>query len=242
MQKLRAILLLFYAAAWPAAALCQANDEIADEDSTITWQTPFDPEAGYQTLGLRARVLPWFLGKSGGCNVLIGTEIGFLKNHSFEVDGYYYGDHDHRDSYTGNDPQNKITANYKGSNTAVFMAYNYHYQLRHLRERLGLDAYTGFCGRVGQMSKAWDRGLSIDSVLQSNERYYAAGLQAGVILTFNEERHFAINLNVATLYTVKHLSQQSTHSMALSNNAYHFSSCDLRVGLNLYWWFRYKKK
>lgn len=242
MQKLRTILFLFCFAALPAMAFCQAHDSIPDEDSTAIWQTPFDARAGYQTLGVRARVLPWFLSRAGGYNVLLGTEIGFLKNHSFEVDGYYYGDHDQRDYYTGNDPKNKATANYKGSNTAVFVAYNYHYKLRRLRERLGLDAYTGLCGRVGQISKTWDRGVSVDSVLQSHGRYYSVGPQAGAILTFNEERHFAINLNVAVLYTTKDLLQQSTHSMALNNETYRFNTYDLRVGINLYWWFMYNKK
>lgn len=243
MQKLRAILLLFCLIALPAVALCQAHDSIPAEDSTSAWQTPFNPKANYQTIGLRARALPWIMGNAGGLNVLLGAEIGFLKHHSIEIDGYFYGDEDHHDNYYGpNDPKNKDSDDYGGSNRALFFAYNYHYSLQNLREQMGLEAYTGLCGRIGQFGKTWDRGICKDSVLRSDEHYYSAGPQAGIILTFNEERHFAINLNAAVLYTMKDLSQQSTHSMALSDNSYHFNTCDLRIGINLYWWFRYNKR
>lgn len=242
MQKLRAVVLLFCFTAFPAVALCQVHDSIPEEDSTGAWQTPFNPKANYQTWGIRARVLPWLLGNADGLNVLLGGEIGFLKHHSIAIDGYYYGDQDHHDNYNGpNDPQNKASDHYNGSNRALFFAYNYHYSLQNLREQMGLEAYTGLCGRLGQISKAWDRGISKDSVLRSDGRYYSAGPQAGIILTFNEERHFAINFNIAALYTIKDLSQQSTHSLVLSDNTYHFNTYDLRIGLNLYWWFMYKK-
>ncbi|MES2516283.1 MAG: hypothetical protein V4580_19165 [Bacteroidota bacterium] len=220
----------------------QKASETKEATFDFTELTPFAPKLTYETIGIKARILPWLLGNSGGFNYLLGVEFGFLKNHSISIDGMHYGTQDHRDHYFGeNDPRNRESDDYYGRDDALYFSYNYYYNLKTIREGLGVALYTGLNYRAGRANYTWDRGISKDSILQSSRNYYSYGPQLGLIIKWGERKHFAINVNVAALYSTKNISEQRTDNLVLTTNHYHLNSYDLKVGLNLYWWFIRKR-
>jgi hypothetical protein len=216
--------------------------EIKDTTIDLSILTPFAPKSKYETIGIKARVLPWLLGNSGGFNFLLGVEFGFCKNHSIGVDAMHYGTQDHHDHYYGqNDPRNRESDHYNGRDDALYFFYNYYYNLKNIREGLGVALYTGLNYRIGNASYTWDRGIAKDSILKSSRNYYSYGPQLGLIIKWGERKNFALNINIAGLYSTKSISEQSTNNLTLANNNYHLNSYDLKVGVNLYWWFIRKR-
>ena len=209
-----------------------------EKDLDLSKLTPFAPKSKYETIGIKARFLPWVLGNAGGASFLLGVEFGFLRNNSISVDGMLYGTQDHHDNYFGpNDPRNRESDDYYGGDEALYFSYNYYFDLKNSRDEMGVAFYAGANYRLGKADHTWDKGISSDSILRSSRNYYSFGPQIGFIVKWGEKKHFALNMNIAGLYSTKDITEQRTSNLVITNYYYHLNSYDLKVGINLYWWF-----
>ncbi len=201
--------------------------------------TPYNPQGDYQTWGIKGKLLPWTFGNAGGLNGLLGFEIGFLKNNSIGIDGYFYADEDALDRNTVQNP-NIPSLHYDGIDRAVFLNYRHYFNLKKIRENLGTSLYIGILTRYGRSDDTWDRGLSSDSIIYEGRTYYSGGPFTGFIYKFKKCNNLYLDINFQFLYNDKYVSSVYSNQLQLTSTHGQFKTYDMRVGINLYWCFYYK--
>jgi hypothetical protein len=124
------------------------------------------------------------------------------------------------------------------STKALFMSYNYYLNFPTWRQKYGLTLYTGLNYRNGYSSKHFDNGYSSDSLIYSTTKFYSYGPQIGAIIC-NSKKNLSLNVNIVGLLNTRVIHDLYSNKLDLSTNDYVAKTYDLRVGLNLYWWFKY---
>ncbi|MGZ4034487.1 MAG: hypothetical protein ACXVP4_06445 [Bacteroidia bacterium] len=198
--------------------------------------TPYNHKGNYQTWAVKGKPLVWILGNGWGASGLLGAEHSFFKNHSIGIDGYF-------EFHTDNNDLNNT--NYHGFEKAVFINYRYYLPFKNLREHKGIFLYTGFFVRHGQLTDTYDKGYygGDDSLLVSIvKNYNSLGLLTGVLTNFTGDGgKFGVDFNIGWFINdknyIKEFSDQPKATMKFEHTTY-----DMRIGLNLYWWFYRQKK
>ncbi len=206
-------------------------------------QTPFDPSGKYETVAIRARVLRWVIGDNTGANILIGGELGFFKRHSVSIDFVRAVSNENLDAYYRNDSTIRPIRERNKTGSEFHFAYNYHLSTPNLRENLGLSFYTGINYRIGKWNMESDSAMYVnDHTISSSRKYYSFGPQIGALWNIGKSKRFALNLNVTTFYNVKNVTTTELVGNETYTQASVFKTVDFRVGCNLYFWLKYRKK
>lgn len=220
------------------------NSNLFVKDSTIKPKktTPFNPQGNYETMAIKTRVLPWFIGDNTGTNILIGFELGFFKYHSVSADFVKGISNENLDAYYRNDSTILPVRERNMTSREFHFAYNYHLAIPILREKLGLSFYTGVNYRIGKWKMESDTGMYVnDHTSSSSREYYSFGPQVGALWNVGKKDLLALNLNISTFYNVKNVATTEIIGNTVYKHASVFKTVDLRVGVNLYFWLKYRK-
>jgi hypothetical protein len=212
---------------------------------TITLKSPYNPKDNCHTWGIKGKILPMFaIGNGALLNTLIGFEYGFKKNQSIGLDAYYLG------MVVRDDDSKGIIGNSYRNDISVFLNYRFYFPFEKIRDKFGLAFYTGLFARQGINRFTADGNLasnfntSNDSLVSSVRRHNSFGLLLGTLYKIKGTKRLCIDFNVGLfrmqteMTNIDFFNRQTTSTTTISK----FSTYNMRVGLNLYWYFFHDKK
>lgn len=211
---------------------------VSDSLKKSVLPSPYNPEGNYETWGLKGKVLPFAMGGGGGVNALIGAEYGFCKNQSIGIDAYLLTMGNHHDVF---DPKLKeyVSTPAAGTNDkALFLNYRYYFDNQKLREKKGLEFYTGSFLRFGYSIFVYEPGY-VTAIIAEHEMHYSGGVLVGLMKRMHNR--LCVDFNLGFYYKQKDITTVTAVGNQQVTSLDHASEWNMRVGLNLYLW-NFRKK
>ncbi|MCC6371969.1 MAG: hypothetical protein IT236_13275 [Bacteroidia bacterium] len=225
--------------------LCATNAMAQKADSlsaTSLRLTPFNPQGNYHTFGIKTRLLPWVLGNNNGLNYLLGAELGFFKRHSASIDFTANYSNQNVEAYYRHDSLILPKRSRSRAYTEWHVSYNYYFNAHNLRQK-GCLFYAGINFRKGHSRLQSDTSVFInDYTILSERNYRSLGPHLGFLYVFGNTKHLALNVVATAFYNQKSVSVTESKNVKLQHYDYNFNTVDFKLGLSLYWWFRYGQR
>lgn len=196
--------------------------------------TPFNPVDEFNTKSIKAKVLLFPIGNGFYCFNSLGFELGFLKNNSINIDGFYNFGRDTRDDETDKYGVKQTTGNKsKGYEKSVQFSYRYYYGFKKFRGNYRKAFYNGVFYRFGKEYKTKDENFKNDYI-NKNTNNNCYGIVIGMISRFKNSEHFGIdyhlyigqqNNEVTTIY-------QNYETIVLKSTTGYYN-----IGVSINYWF-----
>jgi len=191
------------------------------------WAQP-DSIPSQNYFAIKGKILPWLLGNMGGLNLTLGAEQSFFTHHSIAIEGYFYGIQDHHDNMIAD---SSWSDDHYSRDRALALTYRFYFD-EDLSASDKFSFYLGLTGRWGKQVQTWDPAFREEPALKEVRDYLAAGPIAGLVIKIKKKVN--LDLYAGTVYNSKTLT--STYDLGLVESG-KLSSWDLRLGINLSWWF-----
>lgn len=211
---------------------------IAQSDDKPNEYTPFNPQAAKNSYGIKAKLLPYTIGNSFGTYSSLGAEIGFLKNQSVTVEGFYNYEQSSNDEVIdrlGNefDSGNRAHMN----ETALQLGYRYYYGIQRWRANWRLAFYNGLFFRTEQTKLHFDKNYEDIPYINRTMNVRAFGLLTGMVQRFRNDDHFGIDYNVSlgksfTKSNTYNIEEGATFSTKNKHDSFYFN-----LGISINYWF-----
>ena len=211
-----------------------------NDSSRTEFNTPFNKEAYSGNWAIKGKVLPFVLGNDGGLNGLLGFEFGIFKRHSLGIDGYFLregGSHDMVTDTAGN--YFEVGNYHRTVDLAVFINYRYYFDLFHLRENKKTAPYAGAFVRYGHINYINDLAFLRDQDESEWEDHRSAGIFLGLISSIR--RQIGIDVYIGGFYKQKVIEYVYKQNGALLHKVENSDNFGFRIGLNISFWFNYRR-
>ncbi len=207
------------------------------DDLDLYWSySPFNGKGSENTYAIKSKVLPYTIGNGLGINNSLGFEIGFFKNNSIGVEGYYNYSQNSHDKVTDKSGVYHETGNRSyGNEKALQFNYRYYFNFQKLRDRKRKAFYSGLFYRVENDLSRNDENFINDYINQTtNSKAY--GIIIGMISRFKNSKHFGMDYNFSfgneyNTITGLNESYEATYRKSKSNY--------FNIGISLNYWFNY---
>jgi hypothetical protein len=196
--------------------------------------SPFNPKSTTNTYCIKAKTLPYLIGNGLGINNSLGVEIGFLKNNSIGVDGFYNYSQDSRDYVTDkagikHDSGDRSYLKEK----AIQFSYRYYFNFQKLRNVKRKAFYSGLFYRIENDLSLNDENFKNDYIRETTDSK-AYGLLIGMISKFKNYKHFGMDYSVSIGSQNKTVSglNEAYETTFRKSKANYFN-----IGISLNYWF-----
>lgn len=203
------------------------------------YYTPFNPKADENTYGIKAKILPFFIGNSMGIYTSLGTEIGFLKNQSFTAEWFFNYGHGSNDEVTDRYGNEHDSGNLEQMNEhALQLGYRYYYGIQALRARK-VVIYNGLFGRAEQTLLKFDKNYADIPYINRRLNVRAFGITTGILQRFKHDPHFGMDYNVSlgksfTKSDTYNISDDGNTTFSTKNK---HDSFYFNLGISINYWF-----
>ena len=194
--------------------------------SFVEVDTPFDPQSHHNTNCIKIKSLPYPNGNGYGINNSLGFEIGFFKNNSIGVDGFYNYAFDQDDNNPGVTDLNPTYLYEK----AIQINYKYYYSFQNIRKAKKIVFYNGLFSRIEKLNR---EGTNY----YQNTDKKALGVTIGMIKKI-KSTHLGLDYSILlgrqfnniTTFDPVHNSETITFE---NKNSFYFN-----VAISLNYWFK----
>lgn len=219
------------------SAFAQSQTKDSNQGGDVVF-TPFSPKAAKNTYGFKAKLLPYTIGNSFGTYSSLGTEIGFLKNQSVTIEGFYNYEQSSNDEVIDRQGNEFDSGNRAHMNEiALQLGYRYYYGIQKLRDHR-VAIYNGLFFRAEQTKLNFDKNYEDIPYINRTMNVRAFGLLTGVVQTFRGNDHFGMDYNVSLgksftkTRTYNIAEDTTTFSTKNKHDSFYFN-----LGVSINYWF-----
>ena len=199
--------------------------------------TPFNSKVDKNAFVIKGKVLPYLMGNGSGINNSLGFEIGFFKNNSIALEGFYNYFSDKDDNVIDRQGVKHETGNSTNLHErALQMSYRHYYNFQRWRTNKGIAFYNGLFYRVETDVRNTDPDYKNEYINQKTG-IRAGGLLMGMIMAFPKSSHLYMDYNFTIGKQFKDISNYNIVDNQNVYEYYNYNSFYFNIGVSINYWF-----
>lgn len=201
-----------------------------------SFETPFNPKVNKNAFVIKGKALPYLMGNGLGINNSLGVEVGFFKNNSIALEGFYNYYYDMEDNVKDRQGAEHEKGNLSDLNErALQISYRHYYNFQQSIHN-GIMFYNGLFYRVETDVRSTDPNYKNDYINQKTG-IKAGGLVMGMIVSFPRSSHLYMDYNFTIGKQFKNISSYNTVDNLDVYEHYNYNAFYFNVGVSLNYWF-----